>query len=367
MIAFQPELPPRAAMIAAMLASDSAYEGVFFTAVRTTGIFCRPSCTARKPKPDNVEFFAAADDALVAGYRPCKRCRPLGPAAAAPDWLAPLLAAVDAQPARRWSEHDLDAFGLEPARLRAWFKAHYGMTFFAWLRSRRLGAALNRLQQGDPIDAAAVDHGYESISGFRSAFQKRFAITPGRGGAVRQLIFKRILTPLGPMLAMAEAQGLVLLEFVDRPALTAELETLRERHGYLASPGDHPHLQQTERELGQYFGGTRQRFDVPLCTPGSQFERAVWRRLQEIPFGTTQTYGALAAALGRPAAARAVGTANGANRIAILVPCHRIVGADGDLVGYGGGKPRKAFLLRLEREVVAMQGMRQAQARPDHR
>lgn len=143
------------------------------------------------------------------------------------------------------------------------------------------------------------------------------------------LAFDRIETPLGPMIAMAEERGLVLLEFLDRPALVAEIEELRARHGYVVAPGTSPHLEAVAGEL-----------QVPLHTPGSAFEVAVWNDLRAIPFGETSTYGEMAERLGRPGAAREVGRANGSNRIAIVVPCHRVIGADGSLVGYGGGKTK---------------------------
>lgn len=347
-------LPPHAEMVRAMLERDTAYEGVFFTAVKTTGIFCRPSCTARKPKPENVEFFAHADECMSAGYRACLRCKPLDAAAIAPDWVQQLLDRVDAQPDQRWTDTQLQAEGIEPLTLRRWFKQHFGMTFHAWLRTRRLGMALGGIRQGESIDNAAFDSGYESLSGFRDAFQKSFHITPGRAANSEPLLFKRLTTPLGPMIAMAERRGLVLLEFLDRPALTQEVEELQQRYGYAVAPGHNTHLQQIEAELAQYFAGTRTAFNVALHLPGSDFDRQVWAQLTQIPFGQTSTYGAIAARLGKPGANRAVGLANGHNRLAIVLPCHRVIGADGSLTGYGGGQPRKAFLLRLEKTAVQL-------------
>ena len=341
-------LPPHAEMVRAMLDRNTAYEGVFFTAVKTTGIFCRPSCTARKPKPENVEFFANADECLSAGYRACLRCKPLDAAAIAPDWVQTLLKSVDADPEQRWTDARLLAEGIEPLKLRRWFKQHFGMTFHAWLRTRRLGMALGGIKQGDSIDSAAFDSGYESLSGFRDAFQKSFHITPGRVANSEPLLFTRLTTPLGPMIAMAERRGLVLLEFLDRPALTREVEELQNRYGYAVAPGHNMHLQQIEQELALYFSGQLKHFEVALHLPGSEFARQVWAELATIPYGQTTTYGTLAARLGKPGASRAVGLANGQNRLSIVVPCHRVIGADGSLTGYGGGQPRKAFLLRLE-------------------
>ncbi|MBZ9785043.1 trifunctional transcriptional activator/DNA repair protein Ada/methylated-DNA--[protein]-cysteine S-methyltransferase [Pseudomonas sp. REP124] len=345
-------LPPRTEMVRAMLERDTSYEGVFFTAVKTTGIFCRPGCTARSPRPENVEFFAHADECLAAGYRACLRCKPLGAAAMAPEWVKRVLARVEADPEQRWSDAQLLAEGIEPLKLRRWFKQHFGTTFHAWLRTRRLGIALSGMKHGDSIDSAAFDSGYESLSGFRDAFQKSFHITPGRAANSEPLLFTRLTTPLGPMIAMAERRGLVLLEFLDQASLSGEVEALQNRFGYAVAPGHNAHLQQIEQQLAEYFAGQRTEFSVALHMPGSEFSRMVWAELSKIPYGRTTTYGAIAHLLGKPGASRAVGLANGHNRISIVVPCHRVIGADGSLTGYAGGEPRKAFLLRLENAAV---------------
>lgn len=167
---------------------------------------------------------------------------------------------------------------------------------------------------------------------------------------MKELLTSTFDTPLGPMVAMAERQGLVLLEFADRPALPAEKHELQTRYGYAILPGRTPHHDQIEQELAAYFACTLQQFTVPLVTPGSSFQIRVWNALRALPYGTTSTYGELAVTIGaQPSASRAIGGANGQNRIAIVVPCHRVIGADGSLTGYGGGKHRKEKLLRLER------------------
>jgi AraC family transcriptional regulator of adaptative response/methylated-DNA-[protein]-cysteine methyltransferase len=141
----------------------------------------------------------------------------------------------------------------------------------------------------------------------------------------------------------------VLLEFVDRPALAGEVEELRSRYGYVVMPGHNPHLDLVGQELTFYFAGEVKTFTVPLHTPGSDFQQRVWKQLRQIPYGTTTTYGQIAGAVNCPQGSRAVAAANGQNRIAILIPCHRVIGADGSLIGYGGGLPRKSHLLHLER------------------
>jgi AraC family transcriptional regulator, regulatory protein of adaptative response / methylated-DNA-[protein]-cysteine methyltransferase len=345
-------LPPRAEMVRAMLERDRAYDGVFFTAVRTTGIFCRPTCPARKPHPENVDFYATVADAMAAGYRPCQRCKPMQTAATTPEWVRTLLQAAEAAPEQRWTDEMLREHGVEPARVRRWFKQEFGMTFHSYLRNRRLGVALDRIANGTSIDHAALDIGYESVSGFREAFQQTFGATPGKSNTLKPLDFARIETPLGPMLGMAEERGLVLLEFIDRPALPREIEELRDRYGYGMRPGSNPHLQRIEQQLQEYFLGHRREFSVPLVTPGGSFELNVWKALQAVAFGAMRTYGDLAKQLGNANAARAVGAANGRNRIAIVIPCHRICGANGDLVGYGGGRARKQWLLDHERRIA---------------
>lgn len=181
---------------------------MFFTAVLATGIFCRPTCTARKPLPVNVAFYATAADAAAAGFRACLRCHPLEYGSGVPAWLQPLFDAVNAAPDHRWSQADIARHGVAPARARVWFKQHYDITFSEYVRTRRLGRALAGLQSGDNIDGVASDCGYDSVSGFRDAFQKAFGVAPGQAAGRRALQHQRIATPLGPMLAMAEPAGL---------------------------------------------------------------------------------------------------------------------------------------------------------------
>lgn len=198
----------------------------------------------------------------------------------------------------------------------------------------------------------------EQISAFNAALKTLLQTRPAKPVTGEPLYFNILPTPLGPMLAMAERRGLVMLEFLDRPILMREVEELRSRYGYLIGAGEHVHLLQISNELSRYFAGSLTRFEVPLHTPGSIFQNQVWEALRQVPYGTTCTYGEIALLLGKPGASRAVGLANGSNRMSIVLPCHRVIGADGSLTGYGGGKARKEFLLRLERVTlqIAEQG-----------
>jgi AraC family transcriptional regulator, regulatory protein of adaptative response / methylated-DNA-[protein]-cysteine methyltransferase len=349
-----PELPSFLDMDAAFRGRDASFDGLFFAAVTTTGIFCRPSCPARKPLPGNVRFYSTAAEALFAGYRPCERCRPLD-SDADPEWLARLVARVEAEPGRRVRDGDLRAEGLEPATVRRRFQARFGMTFQAYQRARRLAAAFESIKSGGRIDDAVFDHGYESHSGFRDAFARLFGDPPGRaakgerpGGGGDFIRLAWIESPLGPLVAGAVDGGVCLLEFTDRRMLEAQADALRSRFGLPAAPAPHPLLDRLEEELGQYFAGRRKDFSLPVREPGTPFQERVWAVLREIPCGETRSYGQLAEAIGEPSAVRAVAQANGRNRIAILVPCHRVIGADGGLGGYGGGLWRKKRLLEIE-------------------
>jgi AraC family transcriptional regulator of adaptative response/methylated-DNA-[protein]-cysteine methyltransferase len=232
--------------------------------------------------------------------------------------------------------------------VRRWFKGNHRLTFQAYSRARRLATALGRIRKGDDVTNAAFASGYESLSGFHEAFRNVLGKSPtaARGSAL--LAVARIATPLGPMVAAADDRALYLLEFADRRMLETQLKTLRRRLGCTFAPGMNGVLDRTRTELEEYFAGKRTRFGVPLETPGTSFQKSVWYHLARIPSGGTTTYGALARDLGRPAAVRAVARVVGDNRIAILVPCHRVVGSDGNLTGYGGGLWRKRRLLELE-------------------
>ena len=168
-------------------------------------------------------------------------------------------------------------------------------------------------------------------------------------GSTSQIWSQEMSTPLGPMIAAVSDRGLVLCEFVDRPMLPTQLKRIESLCGGAVAAGEHEILAQTQRELDEYFAGQRETFTVPLVLDGSPFQMSVWHELQQIPFGTTTSYDWIATRLDKPGAARAVGRANGDNRIAIIVPCHRVINADGSLSGYGGGKHRKQWLLKHER------------------
>ncbi len=345
-------LPSTDEMYNALLRRDASYEGIFYTCVKTTGIFCRSVCSARKPKRENVIFVRTVEEAFARGYRPCKVCRPLEAAGQLPDWTAPLFELAAAANGKRVVDQDIRAAGVDPARARRFFKSRYGMTFHAFCRAQRLGKAMAGIQNGNSIEGAVLDGGYQSSSGFREAFGRLFGTPPAKARALDCLRTELLETPLGPMLAVAGDGGLCLLEFLDRRAIEAQCGTLQKLFKAAIAPGEHAYLEQTRRELDEYFAGERTEFDVPLDLRGTPFQLKVWKRLLKIPHGQTSSYARLATHVGNPQARRAVGRANGMNRLAIIVPCHRVVRADGQLCGYGGGLWRKKWLLEHEQQAA---------------
>jgi len=316
---------------------DAAFDGLFVVAVKTTGIFCRPICRAKTPRAENVEFFGTAREAMHAGYRACKRCRPLDAGGRAPAIVERLVAAVE-------RGDDLARLGVDPSTARRAFRRWCGMTFAQYRRARRMGAAMAGLRKGGRVIEAQIESGYASASGFREAFAKVFGQGPAGSGAA-PLLAAWLETPLGGMLAVAGDDGVRMLDFADRRGLERAIARLREP----VVPGANAHLERLRRELAEYFAGTRTRFDAAVAPPsGTPFQRRAWEYLRKIPYGETRTYADEARAIGSPGAVRAVGSANGMNYVAIVVPCHRVIASDGSLAGYGGGLARKRWLLEHE-------------------
>lgn len=336
-------------LYAALLDRDSAWDGRAWVGVTSTGVFCRLSCPARKPKRENCRFFSSIEACLAAGFRPCLRCRPLQGQADADPVVQRLLGELEAAPGRRWSEAALTAFGIDPSTARRAFKRHFGISFLEYARQTRLRHGARALRAGESVIAAQLEAGFDSASGFRAAFARFLGLAPGSLRENATLLADWIDTPLGPMVAVADRERLHLLEFHDRKALSKELATLHRRSPDGIGFGRPPPIDRIAAELHAYFSGRSACFATPLAVHGSDFSRAVWRELQAIPAGETRSYRDVAERLGRPRAVRAVARANGANQIAIAIPCHRVIAADGSLSGYGGGRWRKQRLIELER------------------
>jgi AraC family transcriptional regulator of adaptative response/methylated-DNA-[protein]-cysteine methyltransferase len=347
------DLPTFDEMMRAMQNREREFDGLFFTCVKTTGIFCRPTCPARKPRPENVQFKATVNECLLNGYRPCLRCRPLAVGGDAPHWLDTLLACVEAAPTDRVTDQDLRDMNINPHAARRYFQRKFGLTFQAYQRGRRMGLALRHIRAGNSDLEAAFDFGYDSLSGFRDAFQKTFGVTPMNSKKLTCILTRTIDTPIGPLVTCATDMAVCLVEFADRRALQRQLETLNRKFNAAIVPGINPILEQLDVELQEYFAKRRTAFSLPLDAPGTPFQKLVWAAQAGIPFGETRSYHQIAAEIQHPEAQRAVGRASGDNRIAILIPCHRVVRSDGTLSGYGGGLWRKEYLLHLERSALA--------------
>lgn len=333
----------------ALLERDSRYDGIFFAAITTTGIFCHATCPARKPKYEHCLFYETAQEALLAGFRPCKRCQPLSYPREIPDEIKRLVDAVEAAPEKRWKDADFQELGLHSATARRHFKKIYGMTFVQYARARRLGIAFKSIRQGHAVLENQLNAGYQSSSGFNDAFSKIMGDTPKQSKHLRVLYADWFDTPLGPMISIADHEFLYLLEFTDRRGLEREIERLRLRLNARIIPGKTAIHEQISTEMSHYFNKTHITFETPLYLMGSPFQQQVWKCLQEIPAGTTLSYKDIAHKLGNPKSVRAVGNTNGANQLCIIIPCHRVVQSNGELGGYGGGVERKQWLLQHEK------------------
>jgi AraC family transcriptional regulator of adaptative response/methylated-DNA-[protein]-cysteine methyltransferase len=335
-------------LYAALLARDRAYDGLAYVGVTSTGIFCRLTCPARKPARTNTRFFATAAEAEGAGFRACLRCRPKEGSYPMSEVVRTLRERVAARPDQRWTDKELAELGLDASTVRRAFRRDYGVTFAQYARQQRLGRALTTLARGGPVIEAQLDGGYESGSGFREAVARAIGASPARARGRRMLTARWFETPLGTMLGVADDEGIHLLEFSDRKDLPRELERLSANVGPVAF-GDHLRFDALAAWLDRYFQGDLAPHGLELAIAGTPFQQRVWDELRAIPPGETRSYGGLALSLGSPSAVRAIAAANGANQLAILVPCHRVIGSDGKLVGYAGGLWRKKWLLEHER------------------
>ena len=321
----------------AIAACDAACDGLFYYGVVTTGIYCRPSCPSRTPKRENLRFFASREEAEAAGFRPCKRCRP------DLDRFAPgeeAAAAVRQAVARHYANpqalrQELDALGLDRRHLTRLFERTCGHSVQEELQAVRLTQARALLDRGCTATETAFAVGFGSSAAFTAFFRRQTGLTPSQYAVSRQqtAVSCRISTPVGTLCLTAEGEALTGAAFVEGPAD--------------AAPQSGP-LAQAAGQLAEYFSGSRREFHLPLRPRGSGFQQRVWQALQQIPYGQTRSYGQIAEAIGAPKAARAVGLACNRNPLLILIPCHRVVGRDGRLVGYAGGLDRKERLLSLE-------------------
>jgi AraC family transcriptional regulator of adaptative response/methylated-DNA-[protein]-cysteine methyltransferase len=337
---------------AAVVARDAAAFGSFVYAVRTTGVYCRPSCAARTPKPENVSFHASPADARTAGFRPCLRCRPDEPSlaerhAATVATVCRLIDAGDPPPTLRVLAHHA---GLSVFHLHRVFKAVTGLTPHAWGRARRAQRLRERLADGASVTDALVDAGYGSTSRFYEHADDTLGMTPGRyraGGAHTDIRFALGQCSLGAILVAESPRGVCAIALGDEP--DALLRDLQDRFPRARLIGGDDAFEQRLAQVVGFVEAPRIGLDLPLDLRGTAFQQRVWQALRDIPAGHTLSYAELAARLGMPKAVRAVAGACAANTLAVAIPCHRVVRSDGALSGYRWGVERKRAL--IDREV----------------
>lgn len=330
---------------AAVLRRDRALDGRFVTGVLTTGIYCRPSCAARHPRRENVRFFADGAAARAAGLRPCLRCRP---DTVARDALAvrQAVAAIQAAGGPVPLADLAAAAGYSPAHFQRLFTRATGLSPAAYARALREERAREALTQAGGVAEAIYRAGFESPSRFYDAMNGRLGMAASawlRGGAGVRIEWALVATSLGSMLVAATDKGVCRLSFAEGPQDLAR----RFPHAELAAGGEGFAALLAQVVAAVERPGERQ--DIPLDVRGTAFQERVWAQLRQIPPGETRSYAQLAAAAGAPRATRAAGSANGANPVAVLIPCHRVVRSDGSLGGYAYGGAIKQELLRRER------------------
>lgn len=335
---------------AAVEKRDVQADGRFVYAVSSTGVYCRPSCPSRRPARRHVHFFAKPLDAESAGYRACLRCRPTQEA-------APPAAAV--KRAREYLDRHFGEpvtlaqlaqyAGLSPFHLQRTFKRLVGMTPREYADAIRAEQLKGQLRKSSSVTAAIFEAGYGSSRGGYEASAARLGMTPGayrRGGRGMRIGYATAPSAVGRVLVAATERGVCAVKLADNDAaLVGDLRREYPEAEIRTAPGELRHF--VEAVVRQINGSGEQA--VPLDAPGSLFQWKVWKALLEIPRGTTRSYGQIAADIGAPGATRAVARACAQNRVAVLIPCHRVVRSDGDLGGYRWGTERKRKLLNAER------------------
>ena len=328
---------------------DLHADGAFFYGVKTTGVFCRPSCASRQPRRENVDFFADADAARSAGYRDCKRCQPGG----LPRELAIVnraCAALDADPQQRLTLAQLsDAVHVSPFHLQRLFKRVVGVSPRQYQAAQRGAALRDALQRGSDVTRATVDAGFGSPSRMYETAPTELGMAPSayrRKGAGMTVHFACAPTALGFVLVAATAKGICKIGFGEDASTLAD--ELRGEFSNAELVEDAARLAPFIAQVEAYLKGTRQRFDLPLDIATTAFRQRVWDALRRIPYGQTRSYSEIAEAVGSPRAVRAVASACASNPVALAIPCHRVVQKGGALAGYRWGLPRKAALLDAE-------------------
>ena len=323
---------------------DRTWDGRVIGAVKTTGIYCKPSCPARRPKRENVEFFLDGESARSAGYRPCLRCKP-DEVSRDREAVAKAVQLIEQAEEPLLLADLADAVGYAEHHFQRIFTRDMGVSPAAYARAIRARRAMHHLQEDKSVTEAIYDAGYQAPSRFYADAKERLGMTPsawrdgGRGETIRYVVTD---SPLGPLLVAATPKGICRLTF-------------DEDEGALYRRFPNAEIRPDDGTIAPWVEGALKAIQTPQSAPelpidvhGTAFQEAVWQELRKIPLGETRSYAEIAKAIGEPGAVRAVGTANGSNPVAVLVPCHRVIRSDGSLGGYAGGLDRKRRLLAGE-------------------
>jgi AraC family transcriptional regulator, regulatory protein of adaptative response / methylated-DNA-[protein]-cysteine methyltransferase len=328
---------------------DASADGAFFYGVRTTGVFCRPSCASRLPHRQNVDFFASPDAARAAGYRECKRCQP-GGLPRELEIVNRACAALDADPQQRLTLAQLgDAVHVSPFHLQRIFKRVVGVSPRQYQAARRGAALRDALRSGADVTRATLDAGFGSPSRMYDSAAAELGMAPSayrRKGAGLHVYYASAPTPLGRVLVAMTNKGICKIAFGDDPAPL--VDDLRSEFASADLTDDPKRLAPFIEQVQTYLRGEREQFDLPLDIAATAFKQRVWEALRSIPYGETRSYSQIAEAVGSPRAVRAVANACATNPVALAIPCHRVVHKDGNLTGYRWGTARKATLLDTE-------------------
>jgi AraC family transcriptional regulator of adaptative response/methylated-DNA-[protein]-cysteine methyltransferase len=332
-------------------ARDARADGTFVFAVRTTGVYCRPSCPARRPLRARVAFFATPEAAEAGGFRACRRCHPRAAEAPRAAWVRRIARLIEQSPEQPPSLARLAAAaGVGPHHLQRAFKHATGLSPRQYAEALRLGRLRRALRAGAVLETAAHEAGFGSPSRAHARATRALGMTPGAyrlGGEGMDIAYSIVDSPLGRLLVAATDKG-VSAVYVAGDDRRLERE-LREEYPRAALRRDDAAVAPRVRPILDHLAGRGRGLDLPTDLQATDFQRGVWQELRRIPAGETRTYGEVARAIGRPTAARAVARACATNPVAIVVPCHRVVGADGTLTGYRWGLDRKKQLLETER------------------
>jgi AraC family transcriptional regulator of adaptative response/methylated-DNA-[protein]-cysteine methyltransferase len=331
---------------------DVRFNNLFVLAVRTTGIYCRSTCPARRPKRENVSFFATPEEARNAGFRACLRCKPDDIDAADP-------AVALAQRACQYIDDHVEesvtlaqlgeALDISPFHLQRTFKRVTGITPNEYLRARRLTALKGGLADGDSVASSLYGAGYGSSSRVYEQASAALGMTPAtfrKGGVGMTIGYEIAECPLGRLLVAATERGICAVYLGDADADLTVILRSEFPKAEISEGGDD--MTSTVAAILAHLDGEQPNLDLPLDVQATAFQRRVWDELRRIPYGEQRTYGEIAKALGRPKSARAVGRACASNPASIVIPCHRAVGSDGKLTGYRWGLDRKRKLLERE-------------------